>query len=68
MLFRHYSSLCIFHIINSVVKKSLGLFVFDIERVCHIVLKKVHDQGYVITGMVTYHVRSLYVVLVGCPR
>ena len=53
---------------NSVVKKSLGLFVFDIERVCRIVLKKVRDQGYVITRMVTYHVRSLYVVLVGCPR
>ena len=53
---------------NSIVKKSLGLFVFDIERVCRIVLKKVHDQGYVITRMVTYHVRSLYVVLVGFPR
>ena len=64
----HYSSLCIFHIMNSVVMKSLGLFVFDIERVCRIVLKEVCDQGYIITGMVTYHVRSLYVVLVGCRR
>ena len=53
---------------NSVVKKSLGLFVFDIERVCRIVLKLVRDQGYVITEMITYHVRLLYVVLVGCPR
>ena len=53
---------------NSVVKKSLGLFVFDIERVCRIVLKKVRDQGYVTTRMVIYHVRSLYDVLVGWPR
>ena len=53
---------------NSVVKKYLGLFVFYIERVCRIVLKRVRDQGYVITGIMTYHVRSLYVVLVGFPH
>ena len=45
MLFRLSSSLCIFHIMNSIVRKSLGLFVFDIERICRIVLKKVRDIG-----------------------
>ena len=55
-------------LINSVVKKSLGLFVFGIERICRIVLKKVRSRGYVITRTMTYQVRLLYIVFVGCPH